>query len=134
MRAVLDERLGIGLQTTTRPDCPLWLAARQRQYCLVLSPAIMTEVATILRREFHWDSPRIIRRLKVLSRICDLVIPQVTLAVVSNDPDDNRILECAVAGKADVIVSGDRHLRDLRSYQGIPIVRPVDFRRMLGSP
>jgi predicted nucleic acid-binding protein len=41
-------------------------------------------------------------------------------------------LECAVEGKADVIVSGDHHLRDLKSYQGIPIVRPIDFLRTLG--
>jgi uncharacterized protein len=44
----------------------------------------------------------------------------------------DRILECAVAGNADLIVSGDRHLIEFKSFQGIGIVRPVDFLRTLG--
>jgi predicted nucleic acid-binding protein len=51
---------------------------------------------------------------------------------VTADPDDNRILECAVDGKADLIVSNDRHLLDLKEYTRIPIVASVDFRRTLG--
>jgi putative PIN family toxin of toxin-antitoxin system len=43
------------------------------------------------------------------------------------DPADNRILECAVDGKADYIVSGDKHLLDLDSYEGIPIVKATEF-------
>jgi predicted nucleic acid-binding protein len=56
----------------------------------------------------------------------------MVIDVIADDPDDNRILECAVEGNADVIVSGDRALLRLNSYQGIPIVRPVDFLRTLG--
>jgi predicted nucleic acid-binding protein len=51
--------------------------------------------------------------------------------VVAADPDDDRILECAVAGAADLIVSGDHHLNRLKSFRGIGIVRPVDFLRTL---
>jgi hypothetical protein len=56
----------------------------------------------------------------------------ITLDVIREDPPDNRILECAVEGRANLIVSGDRHLRRLKIYQGIPIVRPIDFLRTLG--
>ena len=49
------------------------------------------------------------------------------LTVISADPTDNIFLECAVAGKADYIISGDKHLLDLKSYQGIPIVKARDF-------
>jgi predicted nucleic acid-binding protein len=52
---------------------------------------------------------------------------------VSEDEADNRILECAVAGEADLVVFGDQHLRRLKSFAGIGIVRPVDFHRTLGS-
>jgi len=52
---------------------------------------------------------------------------------ITNDPDDNRILECAVEGQAHLIVSGDRDLRRLKVYQGIPIVTPTDFLRTLGG-
>jgi predicted nucleic acid-binding protein len=67
-----------------------------------------------------------------MARTGKVVVPRIALDVIHDDPDDNRILECAVAGHADVIVSGDRHLLRLKSYEGIPIVRPVDFLRALG--
>lgn len=133
MRAVLDTNVLVSaFKQPPGRVAVLWQAAQDQQYRLLVSPAIAAEVAKILRREFGWDGPRIIHRLKRMTKIGELITPTVALDVIANDPDDNRILECAIAGKADVIVSGDRHLRDLRSYQGIPIVRPVDFRRMLG--
>jgi predicted nucleic acid-binding protein len=46
-------------------------------------------------------------------------------------PDDDRIVESAVAGNADLIVSGDRHLTKLKTFEGIGIVRPADFLRTL---
>jgi uncharacterized protein len=58
-------------------------------------------------------------------------ISEVTLHVVAQDDDDSRILECAVAGRAGLIVSSDRHLRKLKSYEGIGIITPIDFRRIL---
>ena len=53
----------------------------------------------------------------------------ISLEVVKADPDDDKILECAVEGSADLIVSGDRHLTRLKSFRGIGIVRPIDFHR-----
>jgi predicted nucleic acid-binding protein len=52
--------------------------------------------------------------------------------VIEDDPADDRILACAVAAKADLIVSGDHHLRRLKAFSGIGIISPVDFRRTLG--
>jgi predicted nucleic acid-binding protein len=54
------------------------------------------------------------------------------LQVVAADPDDDRIIECAVGGKADIIVSNDWHLLGMKAYAGIPIVSGRDFRRTLG--
>jgi len=60
------------------------------------------------------------------------ITPRTALNVVVADPDDNRILECAVDCKADIIVSNDHHLLDLRTHAAIPVVAGVDFRRILG--
>ncbi|HEY6851174.1 MAG TPA: PIN domain-containing protein, partial [Terracidiphilus sp.] len=68
----------------------------------------------------------------VLAKVAEIVTPQITINAVAADNDDNRILECAVAGNADLIVSGDHHLSDLKSFRNIGIVRPVDFQRTLG--
>ena len=55
------------------------------------------------------------------------------LAVVTADPDDDRILECALAGNADLVVSGDHHLIGLRTFRDVGIVRPIEFLRTLGG-
>jgi uncharacterized protein len=49
------------------------------------------------------------------------------LAVIVDDPDDDRVLECAIAGRADFIVSGDRHLLKLGSYDGVSILTVRNF-------
>ncbi len=49
------------------------------------------------------------------------------LDVIESDPTDNKYLECAVEGKADLIISGDHHLTDLKAYRGIEIVSPAEF-------
>jgi len=54
------------------------------------------------------------------------------LQVVAADPDDDQILECAVGGKAYIIVSNDWHLLGMKAYAGIPIVSGRNCRRMLG--
>ncbi|HCU56676.1 MAG TPA: putative toxin-antitoxin system toxin component, PIN family [Anaerolineaceae bacterium] len=55
------------------------------------------------------------------------VEPEVALEVVEDDPDDNRVLECAVAAKANYIISGDKHLLDLGEYRGIEVLPPAGF-------
>lgn len=59
------------------------------------------------------------------------VEPQISLDVLQEDPDDNHVLECALAGNAAYIVSGDEHLLALRGYQGIVILSPASFITML---
>ena len=111
----------------------VWRHALHQRYRLLVSPAIVREVARVLREDFHWEEMRLRRRLKLLVRMGEIVTPQNTLYVILHDPDDNRILECAVEGQAHLIVSGDRDLRRLKVYQGIPIVTPTDFLRTLGG-
>lgn len=106
--------------------------AAQRRYRLLISPAIVREIGRVLEEEFDIEERVKIRRLKTLTRAAEIVTPSLTLDVIKEDPPDNRILECAVEGKADLIVSGNHHLLRLKSYQGIPIVRPIDFLRALG--
>ena len=132
MKAVLDTNVLIS--AFTKPSgrvVRLWYAAQERRYELLISPTIVSETTRKLRSKFHWEDVRTLRQAKLMARAGTLVVPRLTLHVVEDDPD-NRILECAVEGKADLIVSGDRVLLRLKSFQGIPIIRPVDFLRTLG--
>lgn len=60
-----------------------------------------------------------------------MVKPWRKVSVVS-DPDDDMIVECAVAGRADFIVSQDRHLLKIREFEGIKIVTPTEFLKIMG--
>jgi len=55
------------------------------------------------------------------------VQPQETVSVITDDPDDDMFLACAIVANATAIISGDPHLLSLGSYRGIPIVTPAKF-------
>jgi putative PIN family toxin of toxin-antitoxin system len=59
--------------------------------------------------------------------------PQLRESVIDADPEDNHLIECAFAAKVDCIVTGDRHLLDLKEFRGIPILTPRRFVGILYS-
>jgi putative PIN family toxin of toxin-antitoxin system len=91
------------------------------------SAPIQTEVRRVLAEKFDWPPPMLQKALPVLWSAGTLVVPRITLNAVPADPDDNRILECAVEAPAQIVVSGDHHLLDLQNYKSIPIVTPRQF-------
>jgi putative PIN family toxin of toxin-antitoxin system len=142
MRGAAHGRLRVVLDTNVLisalhfPDgtlSGLWEPLYDERFRLILSPAIVIELTEKLRGKFGWEEVELQRLLRTLVRKADVVQPTAVADVVPNDADDNEIVACAVVGDADVIVSGDRHLLLLREYQGIPIVRPMDFMRMVGG-
>jgi len=56
-----------------------------------------------------------------------------SLRVVLADPDDDKFIECALVGRADWVVSGDRHLLSMQRYCNIPIVNATEFVERLAS-
>ncbi len=62
-----------------------------------------------------------------------LVSPDFQLNVIENDPEDNRVLECALEGGVQYIVSGDEHLLALEEFQGIIIVSPAEFVKLFDT-
>jgi predicted nucleic acid-binding protein len=68
----------------------------------------------------------------MIGRIATIVRPVRKISILEDVPD-NRILECATAAQAHLIVTGDRHLLKLREFEGISIVRLVDFLRTVPS-
>ena len=108
--------------------------ARKRKFLNVISPFIMEEIARILRDKFLWDDARIQKTLRWIASFSDLIDPPFATIYIIPHHSDNRILECAVEGKAQFIVSGDRHLKDLGTYQGIRIVDPATFLELIAKP
>jgi putative PIN family toxin of toxin-antitoxin system len=135
LRAVLDTNVYISaFQYPKGRNSVLWRAARDRRYSLLVSPAIIREMARVLRDDFSWQEEGIETLVRRVADVAGagVVATRTRVRAVVADLDDDRILECAVDGKADLIVSNDRHLLNLKEYAGIPIVAGVDFRRTLG--
>ncbi len=98
-----------------------------RAFTLIISPALLDELDEKLQAKFGM-SPEDADFLRArLETVAQVVEPREALSVIAEDPDDNRVLECAVKGEAEVIVSGDRHLLKLATYQGIVIVTMRQF-------
>jgi len=91
-----------------------------------VSKPILEETKRILADSFSWTREEVEEAEFWLKTFSKAVNPKVRLTVIADEPD-NRILECAVAGKADFIISGDHHLTDLKYYQGIKIINPTTF-------
>ncbi len=93
----------------------------------VTSPGILEELERVLVRKFKVPEDRARDYLRELLTISEVVLPPGELTVVARDRADNVVLETAVVGKADVIVTGDRHLLGLGGYENIVIERARDL-------
>ena len=105
---------------------------REDKVKLLMSEEIISEISNVLLypkiRKRHGKPPEyiagFIRKLRAVSVMTNVGL---TIDAVEDDPSDNKYLECAVEGGADFIISGDRHLKDLKVFRGIRIVSPADF-------
>ena len=107
-----------------------YLHAMKGNFNLFSSVAILTEMAQKLREKFGWQEDKITRLLRAISKVATVIKTQPHLHLLADDPD-NRILECAMAVKADFIVTGDKHLLSLKKSQNISIVKLSDFLEVL---
>jgi len=107
-----------------------YLNVLRGNFNLYASVAILTETAQKLREKFGWEEDKITHLLKTIAKSATVIKTQPHLHLLVDEPD-NRILECAIAAKADFIVTGDKHLLSLKHFQNIKIVRLSDFLEIL---
>lgn len=88
---------------------------------LLLSKPILEELLGVLARKFSRDAEELARVAVFLSDLATAVKPRRKLRVVKDDPD-NRVLECAVAGHADAVVTGDSALLELGEFRGVRVI------------
>jgi len=99
---------------------------------LFTSVPILTETARILVDKFGWEHERMEEAVRFISSVAAVVRPGMRLSIVKDDPD-NRILECAVAARAKLVVTGDRHLLDMTEYGHTKIVTLAVFLERKGD-
>ena len=106
---------------------PREFLARDGEFELTVSEDIIAEVAHVLRDHFGWRAEDVGDAYDVIVECTRPVRPTERLRVITEDPDDDRILECAAAARAQRIVSRDLDLRRLKVFRGAPIVTLADF-------
>jgi len=95
---------------------------------MAISLDILREVQEVLNRpKFGFPAEASAEMIRELQEISSLTYPIKKLNVVPTDPDDNRIIECAIESKASVIISGDSDLLNLGEYKKIRILSPTGF-------
>ena len=128
MRVVLDTNVVISAIFWRGPPHTILEACVEGRLRLVCSMEILDEYARVLSEPTFGASPEEVGYwTSLLLRLADFVVPAVIEPVVLADPSDDMFLACAMAGGAQAIVSGDKHLARLRAFEGIPIFSPRDF-------
>lgn len=93
---------------------------------LILSPVIIKEVLAVLSKKFSRDREELARVAVYLADLALVVNPERRIDILRDEPD-NRILECAVTGGCDLVVTGDRAMLDLGEFEGVRIVSLRDY-------
>ena len=134
MRAVFDTNIYVSAFAFPggRAEAALWKAV-EGEVQLVLSKPIIHELLHVLARKFGRDPEELARVAVFLSELAEVVQPRRKIAVLTDDAD-NRILECAATGRADVIVTGDHAMLELGEYQGVRIITLKDFLEATSQP
>lgn len=136
MRAVVDTNVVVsGLISHASAPFRVLDAGAHGRFTWITSEALLSELEGVLRRKkihraIGWsdgDRDGFVRTLRVSSVV---VSPKRTIEVIADDAD-NRVLEAAVEGEADYIVSGDSDLVELREYEGTLILTPRQFMAVL---
>jgi putative PIN family toxin of toxin-antitoxin system len=132
MRVVIDTNVLISAIFWGGKPKRLLNAVRRREMIFLVSESLLEELEEVLTAEdkpFNLEkesAQRIVRHLREIARP---ILIKSTVSIC-RDEDDNRVLECALDGMADYIITGDKDLLDLVSFEGIKIVKVADF---LGS-
>lgn len=109
-------------------------AWRAGKFLLVVSEEIVSEYLEVLQRsKFHLRSRTVAIIIARVYRKAEFVLPQEQIANIQPDPKDDRFLEAAIAGNADFIVSGDKHLLDLKEFRSIQIITGREFLDLLAE-
>jgi putative PIN family toxin of toxin-antitoxin system len=140
LRVVLDTNQFVsGVLVRQGAPAHLLAAWRQREYLLITSAAIFAEIRSTLgypriRRKYPITDEDVERLVRLLQQDA-LIVPGEadTSGAIPADPQDELVLACAVDGRADLIVSGDRHLLDLGEYRGIHVLTAREFLERLAG-
>lgn len=131
MKIVVDTNVLVS--ALIKPDgAPAQLLSHDGSFEMVTTEEILAELERVLHYEriqtrYRLKDEIIAAYINHVRNASEVIVVESNIKVVEKDPDDDKFVACARAAQADCIVSGDPHLINLKSYQGIPILTPRQF-------
>ncbi len=138
MKVVLDNNVFIsGIFWRGAPHQLIKLAEEKR-IKIFTSPKILDELFDVLQREkfkhlFQEGKTNIKEVSKKILKMVKTCYSEIEVKIIKDDPTDNIFLACALSAKVDFIISGDKHLLTLKSFQNIQILSPKEFLRQFNQ-
>ncbi len=134
IQLVIDTNVFVSALISTRSIPALLLDEAGKKYTLFISKEILAEVEEVIsRKKFGFSTQKISSAMEAIMSFSEIINPELKVDVIKSDPDDNKILECAISCNAQYIVSGDSHLLDLREYGSIKIINPKNALELLNN-
>ena len=137
IRAVIDTNILVsGSIKKGSPPAKVLYAWRRGRFILVTSQSILNEVSRVLnyrkiKTKYHLKKKDIEELLFALYLASDLTPDRLKVKVITQDPEDNKFIACALEGRADYIVSGDEHLLKIKEYKGTKIITAYQFLKVI---
>jgi putative PIN family toxin of toxin-antitoxin system len=127
MRVVLDTNIIVSGYLGGEVEAII-VAWKSGKFTLIVTEAIIDEYLSVLKRpKFKIEQVEIENFSALLIDKAEFVIPLEHIQAIPNDESDNKFLDAAVAGQANIIVSGDQHLLELKSFRDIEVVPAKNF-------
>ncbi len=128
MIAVFDANVLIAAIITEGVCSKLSSRAHAKEFHLISCPFIMTEIRRTLSKRFRLSHEEITSAIEPISEAIDQIIEHnLKITNICRDRDDDHVLACALAAKAEYLVTGDSDLLEIKNFQGIKILTPREF-------
>ncbi len=125
-RVVLDTNILISALVYGGKPEQVYNLVLEKQVVAVISNILLSELTEILVKKFHFDQPRIEQLERIIKQHFKVVYPNNNISILRDD-DDNRVLEAAGEGLCHYIITGDKALLALKSFEKIKILTPQEF-------
>jgi len=136
IKAVIDTNILVsGLISPKASPAKIISLWHERKLVLVISEEILKEVERVLFypkifTKYHLDKNSIDKYVKIFKAFSEVVKPKVKIKLVKTDESDNKFIEAALVAGAGYIVSGDKHLLEIKEFQGIKVIKADEFLKL----
>ena len=132
MRVVADTNILVSALLFGGPPEQVFLAGLRGEIQLLISLSLLQELEKVLKEKFKLSFHLVREIIEEVREVAEIVEVSSRIKAISYPDEDNRVLECAVDGKAEFIVTGDtKHILPLKGYGGIKILSPSEFLKHL---